>query len=173
MSGSLLIIMDSCGWVSMTVLRNKSTGVLYQMQQERGNGPTIPNKNRLQFCVWPVKSDRIFMDSASHSYAQMGFVIWHRFDFTYSILDYCFRIYFGTATYVVSSTFSHLNPITNPTPRPNTTLTIGATARNPNYRGRRWARASPSRLALRARDKWPVSFWLWLKNRTNFRCYFF
>ncbi len=27
------------------------------------------------------------------------------------------------------------NPITNPTPMPNATLTIGATARNPNYRG--------------------------------------
>jgi hypothetical protein len=28
----------------------------------------------------------------------LGFVIWHQFDFTYSILDYCFRVYFGTAT---------------------------------------------------------------------------
>jgi hypothetical protein len=34
-------------------------------------------------------------------------------------------------------TFSHLNPITNPTPLPNATLTIGATARNPNYWGSR------------------------------------
>ncbi len=41
---------------------------------------------------------------------------------------------FGTATYVYYLTFSHLNPISNPTPLPNTTLTIGATARNPNYR---------------------------------------
>ncbi len=31
----------------------------------------------------------------------------------------------------------HLNPITNPTPLPNPTLTNGATARNPNYRGSR------------------------------------
>ncbi len=30
---------------------------------------------------------------------------------------------------------SHLNPITNLTPQPNTTLTIGATACNPNYWG--------------------------------------
>jgi hypothetical protein len=37
--------------------------------------------------------------------------------------------------YVDCLTFSHLNPITNPTPLPNATLTIGATARNPNYRG--------------------------------------
>ncbi len=29
--------------------------------------------------------------------------------------------------------FSHLNLITNPTPLPNATLTIGATARNSNY----------------------------------------
>ncbi len=42
---------------------------------------------------------------------------------------------FGTATYVDYLTLSHLNPITNPTTLPNTTLTIGATARNPNYRG--------------------------------------
>ena len=54
-----------------------------------------------------------------------------------SILDYCFRIYFGTATYVDYLRFSHLNPITNPTPPPNATLTIGATVRNPNYRGSR------------------------------------
>ncbi len=66
-----------------------------------------------------------------------GFVIWHRFDFTYSILDYCFCVYFGSATYVDYLTFSHLNWITNPTPRPNATLTIGATARNPNYPGSR------------------------------------
>ena len=39
--------------------------------------------------------------------------------------------------YVDYITFSHLNPITNPTPLPNATLTIGATARNPNYRGSR------------------------------------
>jgi hypothetical protein len=44
---------------------------------------------------------------------------------------------FGTATYVDYSTFSHLNPITNPTPLPNATLPIVATARNPNYRGSR------------------------------------
>jgi hypothetical protein len=44
---------------------------------------------------------------------------------------------FGTATYEDYLTFSHLNPITNPTPLPNATLTIGATARNPNYRGSR------------------------------------
>jgi hypothetical protein len=31
--------------------------------------------------------------------------------------------------------FSHLNPINNPTLLPNATLTIGATARSPNYRG--------------------------------------
>jgi hypothetical protein len=42
---------------------------------------------------------------------------------------------FGTATYVDYSTFSHLNPITNPTPLPNAILTIGATACNPNYWG--------------------------------------
>jgi hypothetical protein len=66
-----------------------------------------------------------------------GFVIWHQFNFTYSILGYCFCVYFGTATYVDYSMFSHLNPITNPTPRLNATLTIGATARNPNYQGSR------------------------------------
>jgi hypothetical protein len=54
-----------------------------------------------------------------------------------SILDYCFRIYFGTAMYVDYLMFSHLNPITNPTPQPNATLTIRATARSPNYRGSR------------------------------------
>ncbi len=53
------------------------------------------------------------------------------------ILDYCFCVYFSTATYVDYLMFSHLNPITNPTPRPNATLTIGATARNPNYWGSR------------------------------------
>jgi hypothetical protein len=42
---------------------------------------------------------------------------------------------FGTATYVDYLTFSHHNPITNPTPLPNATLTIGTTARNANYRG--------------------------------------
>jgi hypothetical protein len=63
-----------------------------------------------------------------------GFFIWHRFD---SILDYCFRVYFGTVTYVDYLTFSHLNPITNPTPRLNATLPIEATARNPNYWGSR------------------------------------
>jgi hypothetical protein len=65
------------------------------------------------------------------------FVIWHRFDFTYSKLDYCFCIYFGTAMYVDYLMFSHLNPITNLTPWPNATLTIGATACNPNYQGSR------------------------------------
>jgi hypothetical protein len=54
-----------------------------------------------------------------------------------SIFDYCYRVYFGTAMYVDYLTFSHLNPITNPTPQPNATLTIGATARNPNYQGSR------------------------------------
>jgi hypothetical protein len=44
---------------------------------------------------------------------------------------------FSTATYVDYLRFSHLNPITNPTPPPNATLTIGATVRNPNYRGSR------------------------------------
>jgi hypothetical protein len=44
---------------------------------------------------------------------------------------------FGTATYLDYLTFFHLNPITNPTPLPNATLTIGTTARNPNYRGSR------------------------------------
>jgi hypothetical protein len=44
---------------------------------------------------------------------------------------------FGTAMYIDYSTFSHLNSITNPTPLPNATLTIGATTRNPNYRGSR------------------------------------
>ncbi len=44
---------------------------------------------------------------------------------------------FGTATYVDYLTFSHLNTITNPTPLPNATQTIGATARNPNYWGSR------------------------------------
>ncbi len=52
-----------------------------------------------------------------------------------SIFDYWFRVYFGTATYVDYLAFSHLNLITNPTPMPNATLTIGATARNPNYWG--------------------------------------
>ncbi len=56
-----------------------------------------------------------------------GFVIWLRFDFIYSVLDYCFRVYFGTATYVDYLMFSHLNPITN---RPRA-------KRNPNYRGNR------------------------------------
>ncbi len=41
----------------------------------------------------------------------------------------------ATATYVDYLMFSHLNTITNPTPLPNATLTIGATARNPNYCG--------------------------------------
>jgi hypothetical protein len=58
----------------------------------------------------------------------------HRFDF-YSILDYCLRVYFGTATYVDYLTFSHLNPITNPTPGTNGAITIWATTRNPNYWG--------------------------------------
>ncbi len=44
---------------------------------------------------------------------------------------------FGTAMYVDCLMFSHLNLITNPTPLPKATLTIGATARNPNYRGSR------------------------------------
>ncbi len=39
--------------------------------------------------------------------------------------------------YVDYLTFSHLNPITNPTPLPNATLTIRATAHNPNYWGSR------------------------------------
>jgi hypothetical protein len=39
---------------------------------------------------------------------------------------------FGTATYVDYLMFFHPNPITNPPPLPNATLTIGATARNPN-----------------------------------------
>ncbi len=46
--------------------------------------------------------------------------------------------------YVDYLTFSHLNPITNPTPAPaernpnyHATLTIGATARNPYYRSSR------------------------------------
>ncbi len=39
--------------------------------------------------------------------------------------------------YVDYLTFSHLNPITNPTPQPNATLTIGATACNPKYWGSR------------------------------------
>jgi hypothetical protein len=43
----------------------------------------------------------------------------------------------GTAAYVDYLTFSHLNPITNPAPLPNATLTIGATAHNPNYRSSR------------------------------------
>ena len=42
---------------------------------------------------------------------------------------------FDTASYVDYLTFSPLNPIINPTPRPNATLTIGATACNPNYWG--------------------------------------
>ena len=44
---------------------------------------------------------------------------------------------FGTAMYVDYLMFSHLNPISNPAPLPNATLTIGATACNPNYRGSR------------------------------------
>jgi hypothetical protein len=44
---------------------------------------------------------------------------------------------FDTAMYVDYLTFSYLNPITNPTPLPNATLAIGATACNPNYRGSR------------------------------------
>ncbi len=57
-----------------------------------------------------------------------------------TVLNLCISNYgylFGTATYVDYLTFSHLNPITNPTPLPNATLTIRATARNPNYRGSR------------------------------------
>ncbi len=94
-------------------------------------------------CTSSYKSDEIVRFSALWLWdvgfleIEKGFFIWHRFDFTYSILDYCFRVYFGTATYVDYLTFSHLNPITNLTPRPNATLTIGATARNPNYRGSR------------------------------------
>ena len=38
--------------------------------------------------------------------------------FPNSIFEYSFRDYFGTATYVDYLTFSHLNPITNPTPLP-------------------------------------------------------
>ncbi len=52
-----------------------------------------------------------------------------------SIFDYWFHVYFSTAMYVDYLTLSCLNPITNLTPLPNATLTIGATARNPNYRG--------------------------------------
>ncbi len=48
-----------------------------------------------------------------------------------------YRYLFGTATYVDYLMFSHLNPITNPTPLSKATLTIRATARNPNYRGSR------------------------------------
>jgi hypothetical protein len=44
---------------------------------------------------------------------------------------------FDMAPYVDYLTFSPLNLITNPIPQPNATLTIGATARNPNYRGSR------------------------------------
>ncbi len=44
---------------------------------------------------------------------------------------------FGTAMYVDYLTFSQLNPITNPTPLLNATLTIEATAHNPNYQGSR------------------------------------
>ncbi len=57
-----------------------------------------------------------------------------------TILNLCISNYgylFGTAMYVDYLTFSLLNPITNPTPLPNTTLTIEATARNPNYQGSR------------------------------------
>jgi hypothetical protein len=79
----------------------------------------------------------IFSSFSLNLFWSKGFVIWHQFDFTYSILDYCFCIYFGTATYVDYLTFSYLNPITNPTPRLNATLTIGATVGNPNYRGSR------------------------------------
>jgi hypothetical protein len=44
---------------------------------------------------------------------------------------------FGTATYIDYLTFSHLNSITNPTPLPNATLTMGATKHNPDYQGSR------------------------------------
>ncbi len=44
---------------------------------------------------------------------------------------------FDMAPYVDYLTFFPLTPITNPTPRPNATLTIGATASNPNYQGSR------------------------------------
>ncbi len=44
---------------------------------------------------------------------------------------------FGTARYVDYLMFFHLNPITNPTPLLNATLTIGATAHNPYYQGSR------------------------------------
>jgi hypothetical protein len=37
--------------------------------------------------------------------------------------------------YVDYLMFSHLNPITNPTPLLNATLIIGATAHKPNYWG--------------------------------------
>jgi hypothetical protein len=69
--------------------------------------------------------------------AEYGVCYMARFDFTYSILDYWFRVYFVTATYVDYLMFSHLNLTTSPTPRPNVTQTIGATARNPNYWGSR------------------------------------
>jgi hypothetical protein len=73
--------------------------------------------------MWLAK----FVQSAATSLLKKGFVICHHSE----------NYLFGTATYVDYLTFSHLNPITNPTPLPNATLTIGATARKPNYWGSR------------------------------------
>jgi hypothetical protein len=44
---------------------------------------------------------------------------------------------FDMAPFVDYLIFSPLNLITNPTPWQNATLTIGATASNPNYQGSR------------------------------------
>ncbi len=105
---------------------------------------------------WPLERScarKITSKCLALSTEKKGDVIWHRFDFPYSILNYWFHVYFGTATYVDYLMFYHLNPVTNPTPcqtQPELsgqlhatltiwaavcTLTIGSAARNPNYRG--------------------------------------
>ncbi len=67
----------------------------------------------------------------------LGCVIWHRFDFSKFDVRLLLFHFFWYSTYVDYLMFSHLNPIPNPTPGPTTTLTIGAPACNPNYRGSR------------------------------------
>ncbi len=56
-----------------------------------------------------------------------GNVIWHCFDLQHFFFLYCHVCRLLNV--------SHLNLITNPTPLPNATLTIGAAASNPNYWG--------------------------------------
>jgi hypothetical protein len=60
------------------------------------------------------------------------YVIWHRFDFVQFFCDAIFAIFWYCHVCRLLNV-SYLNLITNPTPLPNATLTIGAAARNPNY----------------------------------------